>query len=53
MKECPRCKKEHKTLHPALVCLHAWQSDFEQGRAVTFTPEQYAAMERYVQKLGG
>ena len=50
---CPRCKALHKTLKPALTCLHTWQSDFEQGRPVTFTAEEYAAMERYVQRLGG
>jgi hypothetical protein len=52
--ECPRCKEVHKTLKPALVCLHTWQNDFEQGHnKETFTGEQYAAMEKYVQLMGG
>jgi hypothetical protein len=51
---CPRCGKVHKTLHPALLCLHAWQNDHEQriGKE-NFTMDQYMAMQHYVQKLGG
>jgi hypothetical protein len=54
---CPRCGKVHKTLRPALMCLHAWQASVEtpgpDDKERIFTMDEYMALQKIVEKLGG